>query len=291
MLENQNNNIYLGSHISFGAPDYFLGSIKEAASFNENTFMFYTGAPQNSKRVPFEKCKIKEGLELLKNLSFKTDKLVVHAPYIINLANSINEETFEISKKILINEIIRTNAFKVKYLVLHPGSHLGAGVEKGLNKVVEGLNDVLKETKDIDVTICLETMAGKGNEIGKTFEELGYIIEHTNFKDKLGVCFDTCHTFDSGINIDDIDETLNHFDKIIGLNRLKVIHLNDSKNLLGSHKDRHENIGKGNIGLKTLLKYVYDERLIEVPKILETPYINGLPPYKDEIALIRSFSN
>ena len=224
--------------------------------------------------------------KLLKENNIDIDKIVVHAPYIINLGNSIDENKFELAKKVLKTELNRTYAFGCKLLVLHPGLHIGQGEEVGLKQIIKGLNEVLKEDTT-DVTICLETMAGKGSELGKTFDEIAYIINNSQFKNRLGVCLDTCHINDAGYNVENIDEVLDLFDKKIGLNRLKVIHLNDSKNIKGSHKDRHENIGKGTIGLNTLKKYVFNEKLIDVPKILETPYINGLPPYKDEIKLLK----
>ena len=281
------NEILLGSHVSFGSPNYFVGSINEALNYGENTFMFYTGAPQNNIRVPLEKCKIDEGLELLKKHNINPNSLVVHAPYIINLGNSLNENIFKFSKEILQNEINRTSAFKVKNLVLHPGLHVKAGALIGLNKIVEGLNDILNNDSS-DVIICLETMAGKGTELGKTFEEIAFIINHVKNNNRLGVCLDTCHIFDAGYNLENIDQLLKDFDEIIGLSRLKVIHLNDSKNENGSHKDRHANIGKGNIGVDNLLRFVYHPLLVNIPKILETPYIDGKPPYKEEIEFIKN---
>lgn len=281
------NEILLGSHVSFGSPNYFVGSINEALNYGENTFMFYTGAPQNNIRVPLEKCKIDEGLELLKKHNINPNSLVVHAPYIINLGNSLNENIFKFSKEILQNEINRTSAFKVKNLVLHPGLHVKAGALIGLNKIVEGLNDILNNDSS-DVIICLETMAGKGTELGKTFEEIAFIINHVKNNNRLGVCLDTCHIFDAGYNLENIDQLLKDFDEIIGLSRLKVIHLNDSKNENGSHKDRHANIGKGNIGVVNLLRFVYHPLLVNIPKILETPYTDGKPPYKEEIEFIKN---
>ena len=281
------NEILLGSHVSFGSPNYFVGSINEALNYGENTFMFYTGAPQNNIRVPLEKCKIDEGLELLKKHNINPNSLVVHAPYIINLGNSLNENIFKFSKEILQNEINRTSAFKVKNLVLHPGLHVKAGALIGLNKIVEGLNDILNNDSS-DVIICLETMAGKGTELGKTFEEIAFIINHVKNNNRLGVCLDTCHIFDAGYNLENIDQLLKDFDEIIGLSRLKVIHLNDSKNENGSHKDRHANIGKGNIGVDNLLRFVYHPLLVNIPKILETPYIDGKHPYKEEIEFIKN---
>lgn len=281
------DDILLGSHIGLKSPNYFIDTVKEALSYKENTFMFYTGAPQNTLRIPTDKLKINEGLEILKKNNIDINKVVVHAPYIINLANSLDESKFELAKNALKNELIRTNDFHVKLLILHPGSHVGAGEINGLNKVVQGLNEVLKDDKS-DVIVCLETMAGKGSEVGKTFDEIAYIINHCEYKNRVGVTLDTCHIHDGGYDITDPDKILDEFDKIIGLKYLKVIHLNDSKNFIGSHKDRHENIGYGKIGFNTLYKWCHNERLKGIPIILETPYINDLAPYKDEIESLRS---
>jgi len=281
------NNILLGSHIGMSSPDYFYGSVVDAINFGENTFMIYTGAPQNTVRVPIKDCKIAEGLELLKKSSIDSAKIIVHAPYIINIANTIDNEKFSFSIQTLENEIKRASCFGAKILVLHPGAAVGAKTIDALNKVVEGLDNIFSKDKT-DIKIAIETMAGKGTEIGKTFDEIGYIIKNSKYPNRLGVCFDTCHVNDSGYNLDDIDYILTDFDKKIGLNFLLVIHLNDSKNIIGSHKDRHENIGFGTIGFDTLMKYVYDDRLLLIPKILETPYVNELPPYKKEIIMIKS---
>lgn len=281
--------ILIGSHVSMSGPNYFLGSVKEAISYNANTLMFYTGAPQNSKRTPLNNCKIEEGLKLAKDNNLEIDKFVCHAPYIINLGNP-DLSKFEISKNVLLNEINRCHAFHCKYLVLHPGLHVNNGIEVGLNSIVKGLNDVLNELEINDVIICLETMAGKGSELGTTFEEIKYIIDNVKRNELLGVCLDTCHINDAGYDVSDIDKIINDFDNIVGLSRLKVIHLNDSKNIKGAHKDRHENIGFGTIGFNNLIKYVYDERLKDIPKILETPYIEENAPYKKEIDMIKNRS-
>lgn len=281
-----NQDILIGSHIGMSGPDYFKETVKTAIEYGENTFMFYTGAPQNSKRVPIEKCKIDEGIELIEKSNIDLSKVVVHAPYIINLANT-DPEKHSFSVKLLVEELIRTAKFRCNVLVLHPGSTLGLDYNNSVDALVSGLDEAL-ELANNDVVIALETMAGKGNEIGKTFEELQSIIKKCKFSNKLGVCFDTCHVNDAGYDLNDIDALLNKFDHIIGIDKLKVIHLNDSKNEKGSHKDRHENIGFGTIGFDTLLKYVFDERLINIPKILETPFINGFAPYKNEINMIKS---
>lgn len=279
------NKILIGSHIGMSAPNYFLGSVREALTYNETTFMFYTGAPQNFNRVPVEKCKIDEGIKLLNENSISTNDLIIHAPYIINLGNSIDETKFLFSVKATKIEVERCAAFNVKNLVLHPGSHVGSGTEIGLNQVIKGL-DLVLESDTNDVTICLETMAGKGSEVGKTFEEIAYIINNVKRNERLGVCLDTCHINDAGYDVNDINNVLNEFDKIIGLDRLKVIHLNNSKNPINSHKDRHANIKDGTIPFETLKKYVFHDKLKNVPKILETPYVDGKPPYKEEIEML-----
>lgn len=280
--------ILIGSHVSMSSPDYFLGSVKEALSYNANTLMFYTGAPQNNKRTPIEKCKIEEGIKLAKENNMEIDKFVCHAPYIINLGN-IDEDKFNFSKEVLKSEIERCFAFKCKYLVLHPGLHVHNGAGIGLKQIVKGLNEVFETLdKENDVIICLETMAGKGTELGITFEEIKTIIDGVNNKEKLGVCLDTCHINDAGYLVSDIDNIINEFDRIIGLSYLKVIHLNDSKNPVAAHKDRHENIGYGEIGFDSLIQYVYDKRLKDIPKILETPYVNDKAPYKLEIEMIKN---
>lgn len=278
--------ILIGSHVSMSGPKYYLGSVQEALSYEANVLMIYTGAPQNSTRTPLEKCKIEEGISLAKQNNMAIDKFICHAPYIINLANP-DPEKQKFSQDILINEIKRTAGFKIKYLVLHPGLHVGIGDDAGLKNIIEGLKIVLKSTENEDVIICIETMAGKGSELGITFEQVNEIIKGCNGSNRLGVCLDTCHINDAGYDVSNIDEVLSKFDSIIGLDRLKVIHLNDSKNLRGARKDRHENIGFGTIGFDNLLKYVFDERLKDVPKILETPYFNKKPPYKDEIKMLK----
>jgi deoxyribonuclease-4 len=282
--------LIIGSHVNMSGSELLVGSVKSALSFNANTFMFYTGAPQNTFRKPVESLRVEEAKKLMEENGIDIKNLVVHAPYIINLGNLKDENTFSLAKSVLKDELYRTNYIGVKYLVLHPGAHLNFGVEEGLNRIVEGLNEVL-ENDNSDVTILLETMSGKGSELGKTFEELKYIIDHTNKKERLGVCLDTCHIFDGGYDIvNDLDGVLKHFDEVIGLDLLKVIHVNDSKNVFASHKDRHANLGDGNIGFETLAKVVWHPLLEGKIKILETPYIDDLPPYKEEIARLREYN-
>jgi len=284
----------LGCHVGCSGKEMMLGSVKEALSYNANCFMFYTGAPQNTRRKPVEDLRHEEAIELMNNSGINYDDVVVHAPYIINLANTTKPETFEIATEFLKKEIDRCDYVGAKTLVLHPGAHVGAGAEVGINKIIEGLNLVL--TEEQNVIIALETMAGKGTECGRSFKEIRQIIDGVTLSDKLGVCLDTCHISDAGYDLSDFDVILDEFDQTIGLDRLKVIHLNDSKNPMGASKDRHENIGFGHIGFDKLLKVVENERVAHVPKILETPYISRsdeekkreFPPYKHEITALRN---
>lgn len=281
--------VKIGSHVSMSGKKMLLGSSEEAASYGANTFMIYTGAPQNTRRKAIEELNIEAGIEHMKMNGI--EEIIVHAPYIINIANTTKPETFELGVNFLRSEIERTEALGAKQIVLHPGAHVGAGSEAGIEKIIEGLNEVL--TKDQKVQIALETMAGKGSECGRSFEELAKIINGVKHNEKLSVCFDTCHTHDAGYNIvDDFDGVLEEFDRIIGVDRLKVLHINDSKNKLGASKDRHENIGFGYIGFQALSYIVHHEQLENIPKILETPYVgedkkNKKPPYKFEIAMLK----
>ena len=281
--------LYIGSHVSMSGPEYYLGSVKEAISYEANTFMFYTGAPQNSFRVPLERCRIEEGRKLLEEAGFKYEKLVVHAPYILNIANKTKPDLFEVSIRHLVDELRRSKAFGASMIVLHPGAHVGQGTIEGLNNIVEGL-DLVFEQDGTNVKIALETMAGKGSELGATFEEINYIITHVKHSERLGVCFDTCHVNDEGLDLSKFDEVLDEFDRIIGLDKLLVLHINDTKNPIGAHKDRHENIGYGYLGFDTLNKIVHHPKLDGIPKILETPYIGEKPPYKKEIEMFRKGS-
>ena len=281
--------LLIGSHVGLNAPEYYLGSVKEAISYGATTFMFYTGAPQNSYRKPLNELMIKEGRELLAKHSFDESKIVVHAPYIINAANPNRPDLLELSIKTIINELQRTAAFGAKILVLHPGNHLGAGPEAAIEVLAKSLDEVLAND-GTDVKIAIETMAGKGSEIGTCFEQVRDIIEKCQFKDRLGVCLDTCHVSDAGYDVNDADGLLDEFDRIIGLERLLVVHVNDSKNPRGAHKDRHENLGYGEIGFEALCRIANHPRLKSIPKILETPYINEKAPYFDEIKMLRDES-
>lgn len=282
----------LGSHVKMSGKEMFLGSVKEALSFGENTFMVYTGAPQNTRRKDISELRIPEAAALMKENDMQP--FVVHAPYIINLANTVKPETFQLATEFLAIEIERTAAMGSQILVLHPGSHVGEGVEKGIAQIVKGLNEIL--TKDTPVFIALETMAGKGSEIGRSFEELCAIYDGVKYNDKLRICFDTCHVNDAGYDlVNNYENVLSEFDSCIGLEQIAVIHLNDSKNSLAAAKDRHENFGFGSIGFDTLTKLANDKRFSTIPKILETPYVKhpmndkkSFPPYRYEIEMIKN---
>lgn len=283
-------NIKIGSHVKMAGKEMFLGSVKEAKSYGANVLMLYTGAPQNTIRKSIEALNIEAGWEYAAKAGIT--EIVVHAPYIINLANTVKEETFELGVTFLAKEIKRTAAMRSKILVLHPGSHVGEGAKAGIAQTVKGLNLVLDDNED-DVFIALETMAGKGSEIGATFEELKMIYDGVHKRERLRVCFDTCHVNDAGYDLaGDYEGVMRQFDRVIGLEQIAVIHINDSLNPCGAHKDRHANIGKGHIGKDVLKKLVHDERFAQIPKILETPWLieeagsakKTLPPYKEEIA-------
>jgi len=279
------NNLIIGSHVGFNKNEQLIASVKEAISYNSNTFMFYTGAPQNTNRSDIDDFKTIEALKLMKDNGIDIKNVVVHAPYIINLANPKN---FDFSTSFLKDELERVDRLGVSFMVLHPGSHVGLGTDEGINNIVLGLNKVL-ESYHGNVTILLETMAGKGSEVGVNFSELKRIIDGVSYSNRVGVCLDTCHLNDAGYDIAKFDEVLDEFDNIIGLDKIKCVHINDSKNPRESHKDRHENIGLGTIGFDNLFAVLYNERLENIPKILETPYINGdYPPYKFEIEMIRN---
>ena len=282
------SDIKLGCHVGMAGKDMFLASAREAASYGANVFMLYTGAPQNTRRKEISELNIDAGWEYAHEHGI--NEIVVHAPYIINLANTVKPETYELAVEFLEKEIVRTAAMKSRILVLHPGSHVNAGEQAGIAQIVKGLNTVLDQNDD-DVFIALETMAGKGSEIGRSFEELKAIYDGVDRKERLRVCFDTCHVNDAGYDIvNHYDEVFAEFDRVIGLEQIAAFHVNDSLNPLGAHKDRHANIGKGTIGYDTLHRLVHDETFVNVPKILETPWLceegsakKTIPPYKEEI--------
>ncbi len=277
--------LIIGSHVSFNKDKQMLLSVTEALSYKANTFMFYTGAPQNTKRVELDDKLIEEAKKLMISNNIDITNVVVHAPYIINPANSKNRD-FNIS--FLRQEISRVEKLGITKLVLHPGSHVGLGVDVGIDNIVDVLKNSIDDNTNVD--ICLETMAGKGSEIGKSFEEIKSIINKVG-SNHIKVCLDTCHINDAGYDLSDFDKILEEFDSIIGLDKLAVVHINDSKNEIGTHKDRHENIGLGHIGFDKLMQVIYHEKLKDVPKILETPYVGEdtkYPPYLFEIEMIRN---
>ena len=276
----------IGSHVSFDSKEQLLKSVKECISYNANTFMFYTGAPQNTRRCAINDELTYLALELMKQNNILFDKVVAHAPYIVNLANDNDPEKYDFSIKFVRQEVERLEQLNVKYLVLHPGSSVGIERSKALNNISYALNKIL--SINTNVIILLETMAGKGTECGINISEIKTIMDGVDKKDSIGVCLDTCHLNDSGIDISKFNEYLEEFDKVIGLEKVKCIHLNDSKNTIGSHKDRHENLGYGTIGFETLINVCYMDIFKNIPKILETPYIDGNPPYKFEIEMIKN---
>lgn len=276
----------IGCHVSLSAPDYYLGSVKEALSYDANALMIYTGAPQNTFRKNTSDFKIEEAKRLLNEASVPSSSVIVHAPYIINLANTTKPETFELAVDFLKQEIDRTRQIGAKVIVLHPGSHVNVGEEIGLNRIVEGLNLALADNDDVE--IALETMSGKGSELGYRFEHLAYIKSRVRKPHLIKVCMDTCHMSDAGYDVFQFDELLVEFDNVIGLENLRVIHLNDSKNEPGAKKDRHANLGYGRLGFDFLYLVASHPRLTTIPKILETPFVNELPPYGTEIKMLRT---
>jgi deoxyribonuclease-4 len=275
----------IGSHVGFTNKEQLMGSLKLSLGYGSNSFMFYTGAPQNTARSKINPEITKEAISLMKTSGFSLEDIIVHAPYIINLAND-DESKYDFSIRFLIEEVKRCEELGVKYLVLHPGSHVGLGIDKGIDNIIFALNKVNKSNNSI--TILLETMAGKGSEIGSNFEEINRIIKGIEDKSKIGVCLDTCHLNDSGYDVSNFDNILDEFDDVVGLNYIKCVHVNDSKNIKGARKDRHENFGYGTIGFESLINIIYNKRLEHVPKILETPWIGEYAPYKEEIEMIKT---
>lgn len=282
----------IGSHVGMSGKEMLLGSAKEAVSYGASTFMFYTGAPQNTKRRDISELNIDPAWKYMEEHGI--EQIIVHAPYIINLANTVKPETYELAEEFLALELTRTAACKSSTLILHPGAHVGAGLAAGTAQIIRGLNHIL--TRETEVNIALETMAGKGTEIGRNFEELARIYDGVVYNDKLRVCFDTCHVSDSGYDIkNNFDGVIDEFDRILGKDQIAVFHINDSKNPIGAHKDRHANIGFGTLGFDALYAIVHHPDFKNIPKILETPYIpssenpkKSYPPYKEEIQMLKS---
>lgn len=285
--------LIIGSHVSFGK-NQLLGATEEALSYGSNTFMFYTGAPTNTVRKEIDKKTTEKALTLMKENDINIENVICHAPYIVNLGNASDPDKYSFSKNFIKKELARCDEMGITKMVLHPGNAIGITKEEGLDNIASALNEILDGTTKC--LVLLESMAGKGTECGRTIEELAYIINKVERKEQVGVCLDTCHLNDGGYNIKDFDSYLDEFDKQIGIDKIKCIHINDSKNEQGSHKDRHANFGIGSIGFNSLISVIYNERISNIPKILETPYIGDTddskerlyPPYKYEIEMIRN---
>lgn len=283
--------LIIGSHVKFNNSKQLLGSVMEAVSYNANTFMFYTGSTQSTSRCMINDELTYEAFKLMLENNINSDNVIVHAPYIVNLANKADEEKYNFYLNFFSEELNRVKKLGFNKIVLHPGSAVNCSREEGLNNIVYGLNKVFDNT--LDTIVLLEFMAGKGNELGTSIDELKYIIDGIKNKDRIGVCLDSCHMNDAGVDISKLDEFLDEFDKKIGIDKIKCFHLNDSKNQIGSHKDRHDNIGYGTIGFDNLINITTNKRLEGIPFILETPYINRnskeeFPPYKYEIENVRN---
>lgn len=275
--------LHIGCHLSASKGFYNMG--KEALKINADTFQFFTRNPRGSKAKDIDPADVQKLLDLLKKNNFAT--LLAHAPYTLN-ACSANESTREFAVETIADDLKRMEYIPNSMYNFHPGSHTGQGAETGIEQIAEMLNTVL--TEEMTTTVLLETMAGKGTEVGKSFEEIRSIIDKVELNEKLGVCMDTCHVYGAGYDIvNDLDGVLSEFDKIIGLDRLKAIHLNDSKNPFESHKDRHEKIGEGSIGLEAITRIINHPKLKHLPFYLETP--NELDGYAKEIDILRSAHN
>lgn len=279
--------LIIGCHVSMKAPNYLLGAVQEAVSYNANAFMIYTGAPQNAQRKPIASLLLPEFKAELTKQNIVLKDVIVHAPYLINLANTINPNTFNFAVELLQKELKRCQEIGISTMVLHPGSAVGGNKELGLQQIVKGINAACFPGQT--VKIALETMAGKGNETCSTFQDLAYIINNVQNKALVGVCWDTCHLYDAGYDlVNNLEGVMQEFDQLVGLKKILVLHINDSKFGLNSHKDRHENLGLGAIGFDPLIKIIYHPVFINTTKILETPWISNHPPYKVEIAMIRN---
>ena len=277
----------LGCHCGMSGTEMMLGSVKEAIGYNATALMIYTGAPQNTIRKQLKELHIAEALKLMDEANISREHLIIHAPYIINPATTDLEKR-DFCINFLTQEVKRSYAMGSKVIVLHPGNSLTIPVEEAIENISYVVNKIIENTMETDVVIALETMAGKGTEVGRTFHEVRAIMDKINVKERIGVCIDTCHMFDSGYDVvNDYTNVKKLLDEVIGIEHIKVIHLNDSKNPLASHKDRHANLGEGYIGFDALYRICHDPDFAKIPKILETPYIDGVAPYKDEIARLR----
>lgn len=278
--------LIIGSHVSFLKDSQLLGSVKEALSYNSNTFMFYTGSNQSTLRFEINENLTKEAHELMEKEGILKENVVVHAPYIINLANNIDQRKYVFYINFLKEEIKRCQKLGFNKMVLHPGSSVSLEKNVAIENIANGINKALQEIEGFD--LVLEFMSGKGTEVGTSIEDFEIILSKIEKKDNVSICLDTCHLNDAGVSIEDFELFLNDFDEKIGIDKIHVLHINDSKNVRTSHKDRHENIGYGTIGFDNLINVIYNERLKNIPKILETPYIDKKAPYKEEIEMIRN---
>lgn len=285
--------LYIGSHTSYLKDKGLLGVVEESISYGSNIFMFYTGSNQSTLRFPINKELTEKAHKIMLENGFDKTKCIIHAPFIINLANNTDPAKYNFYINFFKEELKRCIELDIRNMVLHPGSYTSLDRQTGIENIAFGLNEALK---DIDgVNLLLEYMSGKGTEVGSSIDDLSGIINllDEDVKEKVFVCLDTCHMNDSGIDIANIEEFLDEFDKKIGINKIKCIHINDSYNVVGAHKDRHANIGYGTIGFEKLLNVIYNSRLDNIPKILETPWINrneknAYAPYKYEIEMIRN---
>ena len=273
----------IGCHLS--AADGYVAMAKQAIEIDANTFQFFTRNPRGFKAKDIDEQDVKEFLEIIKENKFV--KILAHAPYTLNPC-SADKRVRDLAKEIFIDDLKRMEYTPGNMYNFHPGSHVGQGTDTGIKIIAETLNEVLK--KEQTTTVLLETMAGKGSEIGSKFEELRQIIDLVELKDKVGVCLDTCHIYDGGYDIvNDLDNVVKQFDSIIGLERLKAIHLNDTKNPFASHKDRHEKIGEGHLGLDAIGKVINHPKLKNLPFYLETP--NEIDGYAKEIKTLKKLYN
>ena len=270
----------IGCHLS--ASKGYTHMAKEAISIGGNTFQFFTRNPRGGKAKEVDPKDVESFLNISKENGFA--KILAHAPYTINVC-SADEGIRKFGKDTTKDDLEKLEFVPGNMYNFHPGSHVGQGTDEGIRLIIEALNEIL--WKEQSTTVLLETMAGKGSEVGRSFEELKRIIDGVELKEKLGVCLDTCHVYDAGYDIvNNLDKVLDEFDKVIGLDRLKAIHINDSKNTFESHKDRHEKIGEGSIGIEAFKRIINHPKLRDLPFYLETP--NELDGYEKEIALLKS---
>ncbi len=284
--------LYIGSHTSFLKDKQLLGVVEESLSYNSNAFMFYTGSNQSTLRFPVDKELTKEAHALMIENNIDKNNCIVHAPFIINLANNSDPDKYNFYINFLKQELNRCIELDIRKMVLHPGSYTTLSRTEGIKNIANGLNIALKNINGVE--LLLEYMSGKGTEVGSSIDDLKGIFDllDSDVKEKVFVCLDTCHMNDSGVDIKDIDKFLDEFDEKIGIDKIKCVHINDSYNIIGSHKDRHANFGYGTIGFDNLINVIYNKRLDNIPKILETPWINrnerdAWAPYKQEIEMIR----